>query len=177
MQYQDIDTIVAKNDAELSAAEAHGMATGMLCVNDRTELRFWLQELLKDADFISDEDRSVLEELFEDTRNLLAGDEFDFELLLPDDDFPLNEQVDALRKWSQGFLFGLGTTASTADSTPNWSEEIREVVKDITEITKLDADAEDDEAENDFMEITEYLRAAVIFLRTELNSADNRTVH
>lgn len=177
MQYQDIDTIVAKNDAKLSAAEAHGMAAGMLCANDRTELRFWLQELLKDADDINDEDRSILEELFEDTRNLLAGDEFAFELLLPDDDFPLNEQVEALRKWCQGFLFGLGTTSSTADSTPNWSEEIREVVKDIAEITKLDTDAEDEDAENDFMEITEYLRAAVIFLRTELNSADNRTVH
>lgn len=180
MQYQDIDTIVAKNDAKLSAAEAHGMAAGMLCANDRTELRFWLQELLKDADDINDEDRSILEELFEDTRNLLAGDEFVFELLLPDDDFPLNEQVEALRKWCQGFLFGLGTTSSTADSTdstPNWSEETREVVKDIAEITKLDTDAEDEDAENDFMEITEYLRAAVIFLRTELNSADNRTVH
>ena len=43
MQYQDIDTIVAKNDAKLSAAEAHGMAAGMLSANDRTELRFWLQ--------------------------------------------------------------------------------------------------------------------------------------
>jgi uncharacterized protein len=177
MYYQDIDTIVANNDAELSAAEAHGMATGMLCVNDRTELRFWLQELLKDADEISDEDRSILENLFEDTRNLLASDEFAFELLLPGDDFPLNEQAEALRKWCQGFLFGLGSTSSTSDSTPNWPEELREVVKDITEFTKLDTESEDDEAENDFMEITEYLRAAVIFLRTEFNLADNRTVH
>ena len=50
-------------------------------------------------------------------------------------------------------------------------------MKDIAEFTKLDTESEDEEAENDFMELTEYLRAAVIFLRTELNSADNRTVH
>jgi hypothetical protein len=177
VHYQDINTIVANNDAELSAAEAHGMAAGMLCVNDRTELRFWLQELLKDTDEISDEGRSILENLFEDTRNLLASDEFAFELLLPDDDFPLGEQVEALRKWCQGFLFGIGSTSSTSGSAENWSEEIREVVKDIAEFTKLDTESEDEEAENDFTELTEYLRAAVIFLRTELNSADNRTVH
>ncbi|NOU22358.1 MAG: UPF0149 family protein [Methyloglobulus sp.] len=177
MHYQHIDTIVANHDAELSAAEAHGMAAGMLCVNDRTELRFWLQELLNDADAINDEDRSILENLFEDTRSLLASDEFVFGLLLPADDYPLGEQVEALRKWCQGFLFGLGSTSSTSGSTPNWPEEIREVVKDITEFTKLDTEPEDEEAENDFMELTEYLRAAVIFLRSELNSADNRTVH
>lgn len=177
MLYQDINTLVEKNDAELSAAEAHGMATGMLCVNNRTEIEFWLRELLKDADAVNTDDRTILGNLFEKTKNLLVSDEFAFELLLPDEDSPLSEQVEALRKWCQGFLFGIGSTSSTSDSTSSWPEEIREVVKDIAEFTKLDPETEDEEAENDFMELTEYLRAAVIFLRTELSSDDNRTVH
>ena len=108
---------------------------------------------------------------------MLASDEFAFALLLPDDDFPLSEQIEALRQWCQGFLFGIGSTYSATGSTANWSEEIREAVKDITEFTKLDTETEDEDAEHDFMEITEYLKAAVIFLRTELNSADSPTVH
>jgi uncharacterized protein len=177
MLYQDINTIITKIDTDLSAAESHGMAAGILCVNSRTEPEFWLGELLQEDSGSNDEDKAVLRDLFEETRSLLASDEFTFELLLPDEDAPLSEQLEALRQWCQGFLFGLGSTSSTSDTAASWPENIREAVKDIAEFTKLDTDAEGEEAENDFMEITEYLRAAVIFLRTELNSVDNRTVH
>ena len=62
MHYQDINTIVTKHDAELSAAEAHGMAAGMLCVNGHTEIGFWLRELLKDTSMADTEDKTVLGE-------------------------------------------------------------------------------------------------------------------
>jgi uncharacterized protein YgfB (UPF0149 family) len=177
MLYQDINTIIAKNDAGLSAAESHGMAVGMLCVNKRTKPGFWLRELLQDAGESNVEDRAILENLFEETRSLLNSDEFTFELLLPDEDASLGERVDALRVWCQGFLFGLGSTSSSSGSASNWPEDIREAVKDIAEFTKLETDGEGEEAENDFMEITEYLRAAVIFLRTGLNSGYDGPIH
>ncbi|WP_411725248.1 UPF0149 family protein [Methyloglobulus sp.] len=177
MLYQDINTIIAKNDASLPVAESHGMAAGMLCVNVRTKPEFWLRELLQDAGEPNVEDRTILENLIEETRRLLNSDEFTFELLLPDEDAPLSEQVDALREWGQGFLFGLGSTSSSSGSASNWPEDIREVVKDIAEFTRLERDAEGEEAENDFMELTEYLRAAVIFLRTGLNAGYDGLIH
>lgn len=173
MLYEDINTIIAKADIELSAAESHGMASGMLCVNDQTDVEFWLHEILQNTSTISPEDRGLLEDLFEQARSLLLSDDFDFKLLLPDEEISLSEQVDALRKWCQGFLYGLGTTSSASD----WPQDVREIIKDIAECTKLEADTEDEEAENDFMEITEYIRAAVMFLRTGLNSDNNPTVH
>jgi uncharacterized protein YgfB (UPF0149 family) len=177
MFYQDINAIIVKIDADLSAAESHGMAVGMLCVNNRTGPGYWLSELLHEGGDFNVEDKAILEDMFGETRSLLASDEFTFELLLPDEDAPLSEQIEALGQWCQGFLFGLGSTSATSDPTANWSDDIREIVKDIAEFTKLDTDAESEDAENDFMEITEYLRAAVIFLYTELNSVDGRTVH
>lgn len=177
MFYQDINTIITKIDATLSAAESHGMAVGMLCVNNRTEPGFWLGELLQEGGGFNIEDETILEDLFGETKSLLASDEFTFDLLLPGEDVRLSEQVEALRQWCQGFLFGLGTTSSTSETAANWSDEIREIVKDITEFTKLDSDVEGEEAENDFMEITEYLRAAVIFVQAELNAVNDRTVH
>jgi uncharacterized protein len=173
MQYQDINTIATKIDASLSAAEIQAMAAGMLCVNDRARAEFWLQEIMQINGTVNFEDNALLESLFEETRSQLSNDEFTFELLLPDDSSPLDEQVDALRRWSQGFLYGLGTGTTGA----KWPEDVREIVKDIAECTKLETDANDEEAEADFMEITEYLRAAVIFLRTELCSGGTGTIH
>lgn len=173
MHYQDINVIFTKTNGDISAAESHGMAAGMLCVNDRTETEFWLREIEQDEVEFNADDRATLENLFKDTRNLLTSDEFTFEPLLPDEIAPINEQVEALKNWCQGFLYGLGTASPTTE----WPSEIREVVKDISEFTKLETNAEDEEAENDLMELTEYIRAAVIFLQSELNSTDDRTVH
>lgn len=177
MLYQDINQIIAKIDTDYSAAESHGMATGMLCVNSHTELGFWLGELSQEVSTLNDADKAMLQDFFEQTRSLLASEEYEFDLLLPEEDTNLSEQIEALRQWCQGFLFGLGTTSSASVMSTTWTDEAREAVKDIAEFTKLDNDAEGEEAENDFMEITEYLRAAVIFLRTELSAVANQTVH
>ncbi len=173
MSYQNINSIMADIDVDLSAAESHGMAVGMLCVNDRTKPGYWLQELAQEAGEINEEDRLALVSLFEETRRLLASDDFSFELLLPDEDTSLNGQLQALRDWCQGFLYGIGS----ASPGSGWSRESQEIVKDIAEFTRLETDAQGEEAENDFMELIEYLRASVIFLRTELNRAAYSAIH
>ncbi len=165
MTYQVINAIVVRSDAELSAAEAHGMATAMLCTNDQAQSAEWLAELFRHAIPATDEDRSTLVHLFEETRSVLANDEFEFELLLPGDETLLGEQVEALTYWCQGFLLGVGFAHASADL----SKEAIEILKDIAEFTKLDVEAEGEEDENDFMEITEYMRSAVLLLHSELN--------
>lgn len=173
MAYQTINAILTQNDPSLSAAEAHGMATGMLCVNTRTMNSYWLSELLPKGNSISDENRDLLARLFEETRRLLTSEEFDFDLFLPDDDSLLSEQVAALRNWCQGFLFGVGSTHLSTQ----FNEDSREIVKDISEFTKLNTEAEGEEDENAFVEITEYLRSAVLLLRDELNDKNGTILH
>ncbi|MDZ4097188.1 MAG: UPF0149 family protein, partial [Methylophilaceae bacterium] len=77
MAYQVINSIVIQSDARLSAAEAHGMATGMLCVNDHVASKQWLTELLRNALPIAEDQQEVLVRLFEETRRLLNSDEFE----------------------------------------------------------------------------------------------------
>jgi uncharacterized protein len=173
MIYQDINAIFEKSDGDFSAAESHGIATGILCVSSNADSEFWLQELQQDSGGFNADDLVILEELFEETRNLLINDEFTFQPLLPSEFTPIDEQVEAMRDWCMGFLFGIGSSSPKSD----WPEEIRDVIKDITEYTKLESSAEEDNTENELMELTEYLRAAVIFLHTEFNSTDDRTVH
>jgi uncharacterized protein YgfB (UPF0149 family) len=164
MPYSIINTLIVQSDPELSAAHAHGMATGMLCVNEQTQSPEWLAELFLHAIPATDADSVTLTHLFEETKSLLAGDEFEFDLLLPGDEVLLSEQVVALTHWCQGFLLGFGFTQ--ADTV--WSKEAKEILKDIIEFTKLETEAEGEDDENDFVEITEYIRSAVLLLRSEV---------
>jgi uncharacterized protein YgfB (UPF0149 family) len=159
-----IDTVLGQYDAELSAAEAHGMASGLLAVNPNFSGEQWLSELLRDTVPLANEHHVEFIGLFEDTQDVLINDEFEFDLFLPDEDeASLIERIEALRQWCKGFLLGVGF----ANTTTKFSQQTQEILKDVAEITKLDTDIEldDEEAENDFMELTEYLRAAVLALR------------
>jgi uncharacterized protein YgfB (UPF0149 family) len=169
MAYNACNGIIEQIDAELSAAEAHGMATGMLCINEQTEPDFWLAELLQSSNSMINIDKPVLIRLFEETRRLLNSEEFEFDLFLPDDDASLPEQVNALKNWCRGFLLGI-SSRGTGSKLP---KEAREILKDIAEFTKLDADVDGEEDERDLMEITEYLRSAVLLLRDELGGSND----
>lgn len=173
MTYQVINTICVQSEAELSAAEAHGVATGMLCINEHTASDRWLSELFHNAVPVGEEEKLLLIRLFEETGKLLASDQFEFELFLPDDNTLLSEQVTALKNWCQGFLYGVGTACSDAD----WTGEASEILKDITEFTRLDTEAEGEDDEAAYIEITEYLKSAVLLLREELSVNTNRVVH
>lgn len=162
-----IDAILVQYDAELTAAEAHGMASGLLAVNGKFSNESWLNELLQNTQPVNNEHKVELLGLFDDTQDVLLDDEFEFELILPEDDESnLIERVDALRQWCKGFCLELVLQIRQQNF-----QQTQEILKDVAEITKLDADIEleDEEAENDFMELTEYLRAAVLALRDEFS--------
>ena len=163
MPYKDLDEIFTKLDADYSAAEAHGIAVGMLCVELRAGIDNWLQALFIDQATLDDADWQVLSELYAETQALLSGEDeqYEFDLLLPELDEPLYEQIEALREWCQGFLLGIGY----AHSSGQWPGEIGEVIADIIEFTKIENSSQDEEDANALMEVHEYLRVAVLSIR------------
>lgn len=173
--YQAVNAILEKHDADVGAAEAHGVAVGILCVEVKADAANWLHQLVADEHALPDDDKSLLLNLFERTRDLLEPEteEFAFDLFLPDDDEPLNEQVEALRSWCEGFLFGIGYAQSNAD----WPGDSAEVMRDIVELTKIDSDVEGEEDEAALMEIHEYLRAAVLTVRDLFSEDKNAQRH
>ncbi|NOT13192.1 MAG: UPF0149 family protein [Methylococcaceae bacterium] len=175
MVYKIINTIFAKNDVGLAAAEAHGIAAGMLCVDEQADSSRWLDELFRDAKPVVEEQKNLLIRLFEETRRLLDSQGFEFELFLPEEDTPLKEQVEALKLWCQGFLFGIITNPSVSET--EWPDDVREIVKDITEFTKLDTQVSGEEDENAFVEITEYLRSVVVLFRDDIKDIKDGYVH
>lgn len=177
MSYSDLNSIILQKDAADSVAEMHGIAVAMLCLNKNTEANDWINEAFSEDSSLLQEDKVELNNLFEQTKELMESDEFVFDLFLPDEDEALALRCTALMQWCQGFLFGMGR----AQTTSKWSSDVNEVLKDIIEFTKLDVEiAEDDAevAENDLVEIQEYLRAATMLILSELNPAiENSTAH
>lgn len=173
--YQAVNTVLEKYDADVGASEAHGIAVGMLCVENKVDAANWLHEVVTDEQALADDDKSLLLNLFERTRDLLdpETEEFIFDLFLPDEDELLSEQVEALRCWCQGFLFGVGY----AQSGKEWPGDSAEVMQDMVEFTKMDSDVDGEENENALMEIHEYLRAAVLIVRDRFNEHKQDQVH
>jgi len=182
MAYQTINKILQKYETDLTSSEAHGLATGMLCIENKVEASVWLAELFADDLILLDEDKTMLVALFEQTRKLLSGEDdgFRFDLFLPGDDDDLSDQLEAIRAWCEGFLFGIGYSRS--EST--WPGETGEIMKDIVEFTKLDSDLDeemDEEEKNEheaaLVEIQEYLRVAVMMIRDQFSAENSTQTH
>ena len=164
ISYTDFEKLLNQHDADVDCAEAHGIATGMLCLDERITSAGWMQELFQIQPEFADHEIKLLQQLFEQARSDLRSDSFEFDLFLPEDDAQLSEQLEALRNWCLGFLFGLGYAQSGA----NWPGDSGEILKDVVEFTKLDSNAQSEEDEQAMVEIQEYLRAAVLLLRDDL---------
>lgn len=182
--YQSIEVILSSAGAEVSAAEAHGIATGILCVDSRADDKLWLAEVFE-SDIPDNDSKDELVEFFNHIRSLLDNDDCSYDLLLPKDSALLSERIEALRDWCLGFLFGVGYTKSSLANTGseldenhinNWPEETSEILKDLVELTKiesLDVDTEDsDENEAALVEINEYIRVAVLLVRNGLAKSE-----
>lgn len=167
--YSKIESLLRRFDADLDAAEAHGLASGMLCLDESITPQQWLNELFQQSPELSEADFNSLSLLFMHTRATLMSDDFEYYLLLPSDESPLSIQTEALSNWCRGFLFGIGFAHSTA----TWPGDSGEILKDFIEFTKLDTHAYDEGDEQAFVEINEYCRAAVMLLRDDLRGNKN----
>lgn len=181
------------NAAEL--AECHGVLCGLICRNGAVTHDDYLAQLATLQ--LMQDPGQALKELFADahisTMQQLADMDLGFNLWLPDDDQPLEERTDALGQWCTGFLAGVGL----GGELPALSEEAVEALHDMRQIARAsypkiamtdadraevmdfaahdmdvdDMEAGDPEEENDenaFMEIVEYVRVVTLMLCEEM---------
>jgi len=158
-------------DAETGAAEAHGIASGMLCVSLDTHVGAWVNALFEgESERLpnTDELNPMVLDLFKHTAEFLHADQFEFDLLLPDEDDALEIQAQALGEWCQGFLYGLG--CSGLSEQDKLGEESQSILKDLSEIAKLDpqANAQDESDAEALCELHEYVRVAVQIVMMEI---------
>lgn len=152
----------------VGASEAHGMACGMICARGLGNKAAWLDHVLAPGE--RDPDAMVLlDELLEETIRQLNDPELGFQPFLPDEDEPLKLRTVSLRRWAQGFLYGIGLGEIKGNAA--MPEEAYGFLRDLLEISKADFDADeaDEEDEGAYVEIVEYLRSGVLLINEYLN--------
>jgi uncharacterized protein YgfB (UPF0149 family) len=157
--YATIQQQLSDARALIEAAEAHGTLAGALCALEGYSVGDWLAEILPDG--LDAAAPPALGGLYDATRAALHGSDMDFDLLIPDDETPIEERTRALSLWCNGFLYGLGTTG--AADPARLSPDAGEVVRDLTEITRAGVDAADGAEENEaaLAELVEFVRVGV----------------
>jgi yecA family protein len=147
-----------------SPSELQGLLCGKLCGGvPLTEVN-WLLDAVEFLDFTQAPDESIrdlLTRLYLVTRAQLR-DDFALQLMLPEDDADMDERLAALSQWCHGFLTGFGS----AGAKEELSEEARDTLEDLAALVQVAVDDEED-AEADYMEVTEYVRMAAASLYYE----------
>jgi uncharacterized protein YgfB (UPF0149 family) len=106
---------------------------------------------------------------------MLGDEDLAFEPLLPSDDEPLDERVQALALWCHGFLAALGATAPGLRYGPGGDlGALDEILRDFGEISRAgvteDEAAGPDEADFALAEVHEYVRIGVQLVYDHLAS-------
>jgi len=166
--------------------ELHGGLCGALCTGGPSAAERWLDGFIADSDAADvAATRAVGVELERAAWTALADAQLEFEPLLPSDDAPLEEQVQALALWCSGFLNGVGATAPdlvgrnakpTEAAAAIASAEVAEILGDFAEMSRAGVDDHDtaDRDRSDFAlaELKEYVRVSVQIVFEQL--ADRR---
>lgn len=181
ISYAQLVNTLDKLGAQLNAAETHGLMAGLLSFTNSTpgKNKEWRITLLENLDCKEPSKRQweILTAVGEGVLQDFASQGFAFRMLLPADDLPLSERVNALCFWCRGYLSGLGLVGVTEADLAN--EVVKELVQDLSHIAHVSIEtdtAEDDE--KNFMELVEYVRVAVQNIRLELNDIEQaRMLH
>ncbi|GMR06862.1 MAG: hypothetical protein BMS9Abin25_1494 [Gammaproteobacteria bacterium] len=158
-------------NSQLSAAECHGLIAGALNTQSTASIaRFFTDDaesLQQDREFAE-----LISQLVLVSSEGYRDEDFDFQLLLPDDAIPLLERSRALAEWCGGYVMGLLESGlKEFDKLP---EDAAEVAKDLVEISQLDASADVGGMDSDLMQLEKYVRVGVQIIYAELTKGVDR---
>lgn len=174
IDYAELDSILSRAGTHWGAGQAHGLLCGQLAAAGVDARQDWLEQVLEGTDTnnaLRGEARSVLEALFEYTHRQLSARQSAFQPLLPEEAGSVEERVEGLAHWCEGFLHGLVTSqAAQANKDKLATEPLSEIIKDLLQLTRATADPDEDEEtnENAYSELVEYVRVTTQLVYEEM---------
>lgn len=166
-----------------SASSLHGMMCGYLCAGADTQGEAYIRALLNNKK--DEESRNAalaMFEVFSISQQQISNFDFEFEMMLPDDQDSLRERALAFSEWCEGFIQALTLTGVSMDEF--YEEDAQDAMQHMIEFAELDCDTldVDEEDERALMEVSEYARMAVIRLHGDLKlnekeRGDSDTTH
>ena len=160
----DLEIKAQQASAVIAPSELHGMVCGFAagCPEDFS-LSDFVQ--LAGADALSDE--TAVTDFIATSLDEFYAEDMGFAPLLADDNEMLTTRLAGLAEWCAGFLSGFGASVATYRTRQSLHLDIQEILGDFASISGLDEDVQDDEQdENAFMELHEYVRVAAVLVAT-----------
>jgi uncharacterized protein YgfB (UPF0149 family) len=178
--FDKVSTFLSTIGANLDAAKTHGILCAFICCGNIMDGKCWLAPILEaQALEVGQEGdhRSILMELYEASWQKLQSMEFDFKLLLPDEESPLSMRAHALSQWCLGFILGLEMAGLNREE--GVSEDVDEFFQHLEEIAELDhqhlsADASDEPA---YTEVIEYVRIGILMVYNDMANQYHKSGH
>lgn len=173
--YEQINNALLESRIFLEAAEAHGLLVGLLICNPQTSADTWVTIVAEDADIwknLSIEIQTEFEQLREITSVQLNDPDFNFELLLPNDEELLAERAHAIGLWCKGFVAGVEYHGNyLGELMDKAQEDVEEALGDLQSIAEIDYNIKAfEEHEKSLTSVIEYVRVAVLLMQRELSS-------
>ena len=180
VQHDSLESALDTLGVGLDASECHGSLVGMLLASPWNAQGFpegltdkrWVDRVLEDAaaglepDVRAEWALETLRRIWATTVEGLSSDAYGFEPMLPADDRSLGVRARAVGDWCAGFLSGLGQGGGLGETL---SAQVREIISDFTEITRIEPSPEEGESsEQALTEIIEFVRAGVLLVDAEL---------
>lgn len=166
-----------------SASEVHGVICGLICGGINVENGSWygaFNDLMNNGLALPIELKKQLTQLFDNSCNEFIAGDYQVKLLLADDEQALSEQAKSLAQWSESFMAGF---ALGNESGKTLSKEVKEALRDLSQISQIDTDIENnEESARSLDDITEYVRMSAMMCHSELGykpaqATKNKKVH
>lgn len=174
LDHDSLEAALRRCGSNWSAAQSHGLLSGRLAVAGPACGAEWLGLVLDgvaENDAAGKECAALLSASFELCHRQLAERLSAFALLLPADDASEEVRATALAHWCEGFLHGL-VSAQHDDALKQrlGAEPLADIIKDMLQITRASAEAEEDSEafEEAWIELVEYVRVAAQLAYEEL---------
>lgn len=168
--YEATEQLLKQHQVALTAAEMHGLISGILCGGNHDDSwKTLVSELTNDGLSFPQALAQPLLEIYQITRSTLDDEGFMFQLFLPDDtqdNVTVFERADGLAGWVNHFLLGLGVMQPRLEKTQG---ELKEAIGDLRNIAQLGYDEDEDleQLSQSLEEVVEYVRVAAIMCHNE----------
>jgi len=172
LDFASAQAVITTENIQSHASEIHGVLTGLICAGFTFEEQSYtvmLNDLFNNGEPFPDSVKALVTQMYSELWTDMLDNDYTFQLMLPDDDDSIIERGHALGTWVQGFNLGFGLQQK---NSPVTSSEVKEVLADFSEIANLSDEMEEDEdTEQAYFEISEYVRISALLCFSELGSS------
>ncbi|AIT09002.1 5-formyltetrahydrofolate cyclo-ligase [Candidatus Francisella endociliophora] len=169
--FEDVVEALKVMQALTSASEAHGLLCALFSFGAEVKFTAWSDSLMtksiEEGDLVATSALKTMKKLYDYTKAQFDEKGLTFDLFIPEDDESLTYRAEALTYWIKGFLSGVGLFGLDFENSKD--KEVKEAIHDLMQISYMDYDSlgQDESCEDDFMELLEYTKVAVLLIDSE----------